>query len=137
MRIDIAMQINALHTGLILIVGQHLLRRNEAGLQNMLLVVNVMQEGIERPYALANAAIEHRPFGGRNNARHAVERDQPLGAVIVAVDVEGDAHPVKQQLSLFPLALHGLVIGLLQPLPVGVVVATVFSLSQKHLIKKR
>ena len=137
MRVNITVQVDPLHAGLVLIVGQHLFCRNDPGFQNMLLMVNIVQKGVERLDALANTAIEHRPFVGRNDARHAVERDQPFCAIILTINVKGNTHPVKQQCSLFPFALNGLLIGLLQPMPVSFVVAPVFTLSQKHLIKKR
>ncbi|MNG71957.1 hypothetical protein D3C79_303730 [compost metagenome] len=137
MRVNIAVQIDPLHAGLILIVGQHLFRRNDPGFQNVLLMVNIVQKGVKRLYALANTAIEHRPLAGGYDARYAVERNQALSAVILTINVKGNPHPVKQQCSLFPLALNGLLVSLLQPMPVSLVVTPVLTLSQKHLIKKR
>jgi hypothetical protein len=39
----------------------------------MLVVVDIIQERVERFYPLAYSCIKHPPFMGRNDAWHAVE----------------------------------------------------------------
>ena len=73
MGINIIVQIDALHTGLILLISKHLLTGDNTGIENMLVVVDVVQEGVERFYPLAYSCIKHPPFVGRNDTRHAVE----------------------------------------------------------------
>ena len=62
--------------------------------------VDVLQEQVERGDALDQPRLQPRPFGARNDARHDVERDQPLGRVLVAVDAEGDADAAKHVFGL-------------------------------------
>ena len=63
-------------------------------------MVDVGEEGVQRPDALLEPGFEARPFLGRQDARHDVERDQPLGARVLAVDGERDADAVKQCVRL-------------------------------------
>ena len=55
------------------------------------LSVDILEEEVERARALREAGLELAPFGPRDETRDDVERDQPLGGVLVAVDAEGDA----------------------------------------------
>ena len=73
------------------------------GLEDLLLVIDVVQEQVQRVHALAQPAFEQLPFGRRDDARHDVERDQPLGAAVLAVDGEGDADAVEGALGLVAL----------------------------------
>ena len=66
-------------------------------------MVDVVQERVQRLHALLQPAVEHLPFVRRNDARHDVERDQPLGAGVLAVDRERDADAMERALGLFPL----------------------------------
>ncbi len=68
-----------------------------------LLVIDVGEEKVERAHALLQTALEHRPFVRRNDARHDVERDQSLGAAVVAVHRERDADAVECALGLVAL----------------------------------
>ena len=111
-RIHLVRQVQADHRHLVGLVGQHLLGRNHAGLENFLTVVDVVQEPVERVDALLQAPLEHVPLGSRDDARNGVERDQALGALLVAIDGEGDADAVKQQVGFAallrdPLRRHG------------------------------
>ena len=99
-------------------------------------MINIMQKSIKRLNPLTDPAIKHLPFAGRNNAWHAVKRDQPFRAIIFAINIKGNPHPVKQQRSFLFVALDCLLIGLLQPLPVGLIMAAVFAFSHQHFIKK-
>ena len=81
--------------------------RDDAVLEDLLLVVDVVQEEIERGDALDQSLFDGLPFGVGNDARHEVEREDPLGPLIVIVDREGDATPHEGQVdrSLLPLVL--------------------------------
>ena len=48
----------------------------------------------------SSPSAQPRPFGGRQDARQHVERDQPLGRVRLAIDREGDADAPEQELRL-------------------------------------
>ena len=60
-------------------------------LENGARSVDILEEQVERARALRQAGLEPAPFGARDETRHDVERDEPLGGVLVAVDAEGDA----------------------------------------------
>ena len=99
-----------------------------------MLVIDIVKEGIERFYPLANTAVKPLPLSGGNNARHAVKRDQSFGTLILTVDVKGDANSVKEQLRLLLFLPDRELIGTAKPLPPGVIVLTLLSLCGKHLI---
>ena len=125
-RIDLVGHRHALHHGAVLAVAQHLLGRDQAGLQDLLPVVDVMGEAVERRHALHQAALQHGPFVGRDDARDEVERNQPLGAgavlVLGAVDGEGDADAAEDHLGLVAARAHGVVALRAQPAGIGLVV---------------
>jgi hypothetical protein len=103
MRVDAVRQVDAAHRRLIRVVLGHLLGGDLAGLQDLLLVVDVVQEPVQRRDALLQAALERIPFGARDDPRHDVERYQPLVTLLVAVDGERDADAMKQQVGLAAL----------------------------------
>jgi hypothetical protein len=121
-RVDAGGHIDALHLRAVLRVAEDQLGRHHARRQDALVVVDVVDEGVQRQRPLAQAALEHRPLRRGQDARHDVEGNQPLGLLGVAGDGEGDAQAVEQQGRL--LALAGDAVGRLgaQPVPVGAAV---------------
>ena len=117
--IDAAGHVNALHHRPVLGVLQHLLGRDDAGLEYFLVVIDVVQEQVERPDPLAQARLQRPPFGRRDDARDDVERDQPLLAGFLAIDGEGDADAVEGEVGFGPLA--GDALGRRRPQPFVVV----------------
>jgi len=103
--VDAARQRQAAHLRPVLLVVEHHLARHDAGLDDALRVVDVVEEGVERAHALAQPGLQHRPLGRGDDARHDVERDQALGAFLLAVDGEGDADAVEGEFRLAPLGL--------------------------------
>ena len=103
-RVDAAGDVDAHHLGAELRVAEHLLGRHDAGLEDLLVVVDVVDEAVQRRDALAQAALHLAPLVRRDHARDQVERDQPLGAgavlVLGAVDGEGDADAAEDHLGL-------------------------------------
>ena len=81
------------------VFGDHLV------LEDLFLVVNVLDELIEGEDPLLEAAFDLLPVAGGNDAGNDVERENLFGALIAAVDVEGNAH-FKQQ-GLGRLLAHG------------------------------
>ena len=65
--------------------------RNAAGPDDLLLVVDVVEEGVERDDPLLDALGQLAPFAAGNDARDEVEGDELFGGVRVSVDREGDA----------------------------------------------
>ena len=54
-------------------------------------VVDVAQEQVDRPQALLDSRLDVSPLRSRQNARHAVDRDDLLGHLLLAQHGEGDA----------------------------------------------
>ena len=102
-RIDATGNVHPVHLGTVLGVAEHALARDDAGRQDRLVVVDVVQERVQRVHALAQSPIEHLPLVGRNDARNDVERNQALGAGLLAVDREGDPDAMERALGLLAL----------------------------------
>ena len=85
--------------------GQNVKFRDDAVLQNFLLVINVVQEQVQGRDALGQAAFQVLPFLRRNDARQQVERKNLLRTLRVAIDVEGDALPEKRVVNRLALGL--------------------------------
>ena len=132
--IGVPVQVDPLHAGLVLGIGEDLGGRDHPRLQDALIVIDVVQKGIEGGDALADPLVQMLPLPGGNDAGNAVERDEALGAVPIPVDVEGDADPAKQQVGLFTLALYALLVGLVQPREVGVVMIAKLVVGEQHLV---
>ena len=100
-------------------------------------MVDVADEGVERADPLAQARRELAPFLGGEDARHDVERNQPLVAVLLAVHGEGDADAVEQAVRLGALLAQG-VVGLAgEPVGVDGVLRPDVAVGRVHLVKGR
>ena len=62
-------------------------------------MVDVVDEHVQRCDALLQSALQIFPLGGGDDARQHVERKDPLGAGLVAVHAEGDAHAQQRTLG--------------------------------------
>ena len=76
MTVDAARRVDADHLGQKRRVLDDKLFGNLAGLQDLLAMIDVVQEGVERPDALLDALLEAAPLVRRDDARQDVERDQ-------------------------------------------------------------
>jgi hypothetical protein len=74
--------------------------RDLAGLHDLLVVVNVVQEHVQRTHPLLDALGQALPFPVVDDPRHEVERDQPLGRLRLAIDGESDAGAPEEALGL-------------------------------------
>lgn len=83
--------------------GKNVERRNDAIFDNLLLVVDVPQEKVQGGDALDQSALQMLPFLGGNDAGHQVKWKNPLGALGVSIDVEGD--PLAEERHLDGMAL--------------------------------
>ena len=81
----------AAHLAPVMLRAVDQIARHEAVVQDPPVVVDVLQEKIERRDALLQACFEPVPFRGRDDARQKIGRDDSFGRLIVAVDREGDA----------------------------------------------
>ncbi len=65
--------------------------RHPARADDLLPVIEVVDEGIERADPLFDPAFQPPPFARADDARHGVERDEPLLGLVLAIDVEGNS----------------------------------------------
>jgi hypothetical protein len=138
-RVDAALHGQALHLGTVLAVVQHQFARQQAGTQDFLVVVDVVQEAVERRHALHQAGLHALPFMGGNDARYQVERNEALGAgaalVLVAVDGERDADTPEDDLGLGAAGPQHLLGLARQPLGVVLVVqAHIAAVERRHRV---
>jgi hypothetical protein len=66
--------------------------RHDAVLQDFLLVINVVDEKVESVDPLLQPTLDTLPLMRLDDARHDVERKDPLRSGAIAVDVERDPH---------------------------------------------
>ncbi len=109
--IDIAGHVDAEHLGAVLRVVIDLVGWDHTGADDVLPVVDIVDEAVQRRHPLAQAALERCPLAGGEDAGNDVERDGPLGAavglVFFTVNGERDAHAPEDQISLGALVVHG------------------------------
>ena len=102
-RVHVARHVDPDHLGAELRVALDLLGRHDAGFQDLLAVIDVVDEAVQGRDALRQAALHVAPLGRRDDARDQVERDQALGAraigVLRAIDREGDADAAEDHLG--------------------------------------
>ena len=101
--VDLPRQVEAEHLRTEAGIVQHQCRRDAAGLEDMLLVVDVIEEGVDGAHALADACPHRLPLLGIEDARDDVEGNQPLDPLLAAVDGEGDPQPAEDQVGLLML----------------------------------
>jgi hypothetical protein len=54
------------------------------------LVIDVLEEQVQRDDALGQAALDDVPVGSRNDPRRRIVREDPFGAFLASVDAERD-----------------------------------------------
>ena len=115
--VDAERRLDANHLGHEGRVGDDQFLGDLARLDDLLAVIDVVHEGVERAHALLDAGRQTAPFGRRDDARNDVEGDEPLGRFIAAVDGEGDAGAAEHRLRLEQLLLQ--IVELLRAEPFG------------------
>ena len=85
------MDADAAHLAPVVAAAVDQLARDDALGEDAPLVVDVLQEQVDRGQPLRQAALERVPLARRDDARQQVEREDALGALLVAVDRERDA----------------------------------------------
>ena len=83
--------VHALHLAAEVLAAVDQLARHDAVGQDLRVVIDVLQEQVQRGDALGQAALEHVPLGGGDDPGNQVVGEDPLGALAAAVDGEGDA----------------------------------------------
>ena len=72
---------------------------DDAVLDDLLGVVDVVDEQVQRADPLLEAPLDPVPFGGRHDPGDEIEGKDPLGAGAVAVHVERDPHVQQRALG--------------------------------------
>lgn len=107
MRVDVERHVHALHLGAILRVRVHLFGGNFPCPDDVVIVVDVANEHIQRAYPLSKAGFQLAPFIAGDDARNHVEGNQALGARQIAVHGERDTNTPEQQIGFSALACDG------------------------------
>ena len=74
--------------------------RDDQFLENGALSINIREEEVQSAHTLREPGLKLAPLRLRYETRNDVERDQPLGGVLVAVDAEGDADAAEHVFRL-------------------------------------
>ena len=140
-RVHTAGHVHAHHLGAELRVLEDLVGRDVAGLDDFLVVVDVVDEAVERRHPLHQTGLHALPLVRGNHARDQIEGDQPLGAgavfVLGAVDGESDADTAEDHFRLFAAGRHDLLGLLRQPPCVVQVVGPHLAGRGIHFVKHR
>ncbi len=88
---------------------------DHAGFDDFLAVIDVVQEHVQRADPLEQAGLQLAPLGSGQDAWNDIEGDQALGAGRAAIDREGDAQALEEQVGLLTLRLEGRAGGVPQP----------------------
>ncbi|MEY9790548.1 hypothetical protein ABIE77_005107 [Sinorhizobium fredii] len=75
--------------------------RDSPGADDFLLVVDVVEEGVERNDPLFDALGEAAPFTAGNDAGNEIEGDELFGGISVSVDRESDARLAEDGFGFF------------------------------------
>ena len=108
MAVDVLGHVHVLHLGAVLGVQEYLLGGHHVRAHDVVPVIDVVDEHVERAYPLLQAGFQQTPFGGGDDARDQVEGDQAFGAGRVARHRKRDADPAKAQVRFQAARGHGL-----------------------------
>jgi hypothetical protein len=106
-REDLARRDHVPELALVLLARENELRRNDPILEALLALIDVENEEVQGRDALDQPRLQPFPLARRDDAGHEVEREDPLGALLLTVDGEGDAlvHEREPLQTLAPLDL--------------------------------
>ena len=108
MEVLLAGRIEADHFRSIALGFQHQVFRDHALADNSLVVIDVVEEQVQRLNALNQTGLHRRPLFASHRPRNEVERENLLHAAPIRVDREGDAlvdeHQVRAGAALLKLA---------------------------------
>ena len=134
--VDVLRHRHADHLGPVMLGGEHVLGRDDLFLEDALVGIEVLEEQIQRLHALDQARLDLRPFRIRDDARHEIERENALGALLVAVDGEGDALAQEGGVDRGAALVEFLLVEVLKALEERRVMGPHLALRGKHFVKK-
>jgi hypothetical protein len=111
-------------------------RGDDAVLDDALVVVEVVEEEVEGGDALDQAALQIFPLLGADDPWDEVEGEDPLGALGIAIDVEGHALTHEGEVDFGPALVELVRADLLEEVSEALVVATHLRGSCEHLVEK-
>ncbi len=109
MDVDVVRHLLAVHLRPEHRVLKHQFFGNDPGLEDFAPAIDVADVVVDGLDALLEPGPQMVPFGGGQNSRQYVERDQSFLGVGFAVDREGDADPAEQQFGLAPALVEHVV----------------------------
>jgi len=86
----------AAHARPVIGVAENQIRRDDAVRQDLLLVIDVVEQEIERGDPLDNAALDLPPFLGRQHPRDRIEGQDAVDCAVRRIEREGDAVIVER-----------------------------------------
>ena len=93
-------QVDAAHDRPVVRIAEDELGRDHPVRQDLLVVVDVVQQVVERGDALAHARLDARPVLRREHARDAVEGKDAVDRVALGIDGEGDAEVAQLRVGV-------------------------------------
>ena len=137
MRIDAPGRVDVDHLAAKVLRAEDERGRNPAVAQDSLVVVDVVQEEVERTDPLDQAALDVGPFVLRDDARDQVEREDPLEAFLLAVDREADPLVEEREVDAVPPFLEVLGAEHRELLGEGAIVRSWHTGCLEHLVEER
>ena len=104
MRVNTAGRLHPDHLRKIGFVGRNHFFGQTSCLHDLSIMVDIVQESVDRPHPLLDSTRQFAPFIARDDTRDNVEGDQTFFGLCPAIDIEGNAGQAK---NLFSLALLG------------------------------
>jgi hypothetical protein len=100
----------------------------------LLLVINIVNEGVERVDPLLQSAFQTNPLLQGQNPRHDVERYQPFRTLLLTVNRERDANPVEQGVRLRTLLRQPIRRLLFEPIAIAQVMGSRRTIGAIHFV---
>ena len=136
MGVDLVGRLDPEHLGPVGRIEQHELGRHQSRLQDLLVVIDVIQEDVDRLDPLDATALHQRPFAAVQDAGNQVEGNQPLGRATLGIDRKGDPEAAKQLLGRRLLDDEGFDGQVVEETGKGRVGGTDLARLVAHLVKK-
>ena len=132
--VDIPRYVEADHVPAELLARVDDLARHDAVFEDATLVIDVFQEKVECGNALLETMLDAVPFPRRDDAREQVVRENALGALIAAVDGEGDALVQEGKVGGLLLSLEFFARQAAEVVHEWAIVAVQVAVSGEHLV---
>ncbi len=129
-------KIEPLHLGAEVGVAENKLGGNRAVVQDMLLVVDVVEEAIQRRDALNAATLDVRPIVAREYSRDHVEGQHSVDRIAVTVDGERDTKVVELAVARLCAPLKGRDLHVAHPIADRIGVRGGVSAAAEHLAEE-